>query len=190
MDNRDELEAMLGGDESIARTAARQSKPWEAVPHSGGMPCGVDQAIIAASAVKFDAKPRPPFDSGGIKSDPRNPALPMRSHKKMSQQDLLKFHDWATQKMRNICEMKNSDYSGAVENDCFTNFTRVEMLGIATTEQGFLTRMLDKICRVTTFARKGTLAVKEESATDALLDLANYCILFAAYLEEKKALTP
>jgi hypothetical protein len=30
------------------------------------------------------------------------------------------------------------------------------------------------------------LAVKDESAEDTLLDLANYCLLMAAYLREKR----
>ncbi|MCC6809958.1 MAG: DUF1599 domain-containing protein [Deltaproteobacteria bacterium] len=90
-----------------------------------------------------------------------------------------------TQKMVEVCEAKNADYAGAT-SDPFANFTRVESLGICKTEVGFLTRMTDKLCRIASFAAKGTLAVKDESVEDTLLDLANYCLLFGAYLAEKK----
>lgn len=104
----------------------------------------------------------------------------------MTRDELLKFFDSATADMRKIMEAKNTDYTGAIEGDPFANFTRVETLGVATTEQGFLTRMLDKFMRLSAFVKNGTLAVKAESSQDTLLDLANYCILFAAYQESKK----
>jgi hypothetical protein len=46
--------------------------------------------------------------------------------------------------------------------------------------------MMDKISRIASFIKKGTLEVKDESVKDTLMDLANYCILFAGYLESKK----
>jgi hypothetical protein len=46
--------------------------------------------------------------------------------------------------------------------------------------------MLDKVARVVTFVKKGVLQVKDESVEDTLLDLANYCILFAGYIKAKK----
>jgi len=61
----------------------------------------------------------------------------------------------------------------------------VEILGI-TTEQGFLTRMMDKMKRIASFAEKGELQVKDESVTDTLRDLANYACLLAGYIESKK----
>lgn len=102
----------------------------------------------------------------------------------MTQLELLKFFDQSSVKMRKILEAKNADYTG--NNDAFANFTRVEAMGIATTEVGFLTRMTDKLCRVTTFAKIGVLKVSDESVTDTLLDLANYAILMAAYIKTKK----
>lgn len=101
----------------------------------------------------------------------------------MTQAELLKFFDECTAQMRGIIEAKNSDYTGA--GNAFNNFTRVEALGIAATEIGFLTRMTDKLCRITTFAKVGFLKVADEKVTDTLLDLANYCILMAGYLKTK-----
>lgn len=104
----------------------------------------------------------------------------------MTRDDLLKFHAEACARMAKICAAKNSDYAGQGGASPFANFTRVEALGIATTETGFLTRMVDKIARVTSlFASGGKGEVKDESEEDTLLDLANYCILLAAYRRER-----
>ena len=106
----------------------------------------------------------------------------------MNQVELLDLHKHFTGRMYDICRAKNSDYAGATA-DAFANFTRVETLGIASTEQGILTRMTDKLCRLASFAKKGELMVKDESAEDTLLDLANYCLLMASYLRGKNQLT-
>ena len=88
--------------------------------------------------------------------------------------------------MVEITKAKNADYTGTGD-DPFANFDRVNLLGISSTEQGFLTRMLDKFCRLVSFVQRGTLLVKDESLEDTALDLANYCILFAGYVRAKKA---
>ena len=103
----------------------------------------------------------------------------------MTREEYLQFHEDATYKMAEITRAKNADYTGHSE-DPFSNFKSVEVLGICTTEQGFATRMMDKMGRISSFIKQGTLQVKDESVTDTLLDLANYCILFAAYLESKR----
>jgi len=59
-------------------------------------------------------------------------------------------------------------------------------MGICSPEIGFLTRMLDKFCRLVSFVQLGVLLVKDESLEDTALDLANYCILFAGYVRSKK----
>ena len=84
-----------------------------------------------------------------------------------------------------ITEAKNADYAGD-GTDPFFNFTRVEQLGICATERGFLTRMTDKMARIITFVNVGVLKVKDESVVDTLLDLANYCILLAGYIQSKR----
>lgn len=70
-----------------------------------------------------------------------------------------------------ISRKKNSDYTGG-NNDPFANFSAVEQLHIST-EHGFLTRMMDKMMRIASFAKNGELQVKDESVTDTLNDLPN-----------------
>lgn len=89
-------------------------------------------------------------------------------------------------KMKATMLVKNADYAGALHTDPFANFTMVEKAGICATEQGFLTRMSDKFCRVATFVKKGILQVKDESVEDTLLDLANYALLLACYVKGKR----
>lgn len=83
-------------------------------------------------------------------------------------------------------QKKNSDYTGGSE-DPFANFKSVESLGIPT-EIGFLTRMMDKMKRISSFVEQGTLQVKDESVTDTLQDLANYACLMAGYIKSKPKL--
>lgn len=103
----------------------------------------------------------------------------------MNRKEYLEFHKKATDKMFEITSKKNHDYTGG-SDDPFFNFSRVEALGIASTEQGFLTRMTDKVSRLITFSQKGFLKVSDESAEDTLFDLANYCLLMAAYIKSKR----
>jgi hypothetical protein len=103
----------------------------------------------------------------------------------MNKEQYLKFHEDCCKKMVEITRRKNADYTG-VGTDPFANFDRVSYMGISSTEQGFLTRMLDKFCRLVSFVQRGTLLVKDESLEDTCLDLANYCILFAGYVKAKR----
>ncbi len=103
----------------------------------------------------------------------------------MTQKEYLEFHRNFTEEMYAITKNKNSDYCSST-TDAFSNFTAVSALGIASTEQGFLTRITDKLCRINSFVQKGTLLVKDESVTDTIQDACNYLILMAGYLESKK----
>lgn len=102
----------------------------------------------------------------------------------MKSEDLLKEFKAITERMVEVAEKKNHDYSGTQKN-AFGNFKRVETLGICSTEQGFLARMTDKLCRVSTLIRKDA-KVADESLQDTLLDLANYSILMSIYISQKK----
>ncbi|HXF55636.1 MAG TPA: hypothetical protein VNK52_16100 [Hyphomicrobiaceae bacterium] len=104
----------------------------------------------------------------------------------MKREDYIAYHRRCTERMIAITRAKNEDYSGG-NDDPFFNFTRVEALGVCDTEIGFITRMTDKLSRIVTFVRTGTLQVSEESVEDTLLDLANYCILLAGYIRAKRA---
>jgi hypothetical protein len=103
----------------------------------------------------------------------------------MTKAEYLEFHRAACNKLVAITAKKNADYTGS-SGDPFFNFSRVESVGICSTEQGFLTRMFDKFSRVTTFVQKGVLLVEDESVEDTLFDLANYAILMAGYIKSKK----
>jgi hypothetical protein len=102
-----------------------------------------------------------------------------------SREWFFKFQEDTFKNMLEITRRKNADYAGN-GGDAFNNFTRVEVLGIASTEQGFLTRMNDKFSRIISFMQNGELQVKDESVDDTLLDLANYCLLMAGYLKAKR----
>jgi hypothetical protein len=84
-----------------------------------------------------------------------------------------------------VTKVKNADYAGHGKS-AFANFTLVEDMGFLSTEEGFVTRMTDKLSRLMTFIRKGILVVKGEGVRDALMDLANYCVLLAGYIDSKK----
>ena len=76
---------------------------------------------------------------------------------------------------------KNRDYSGT--DDPWSNFTRIEKEGVATTEQGFLTRMSDKFGRIMSLVNQPP---KFEAFEDSLLDLAGYCILLNLYINKER----
>lgn len=89
-----------------------------------------------------------------------------------------------TYRMVKTMKAKNADYAGNV--DPFANFKAVERLGIASAEMGILTRMTDKLCRVTNILSSGKANVKDESIEDTLLDNAVYSIILALYIRNKK----
>jgi hypothetical protein len=102
----------------------------------------------------------------------------------MNKQELTTFAELFFSHCVETSKKKNADYTGGSQ-DPFANFSCVEVLGIKT-EHGFLTRMMDKMKRIASFVENGELQVKDESVKDTLQDLANYSMLFAAYLEATK----
>lgn len=105
----------------------------------------------------------------------------------MNQQEYLQEFKRLTETMYETTKAKNSDYTGG-NNDAFKNFTMVEVLGVASTEQGFVTRMVDKIMRISGFVKNGALKVRDEKVEDTLMDLAVYCLLMICYLRDQKDL--
>jgi hypothetical protein len=73
-----------------------------------------------------------------------------------------------------IHDRKNHDY--ATDEDPYANFRVCEMMGVSPFK-GIIIRLCDKFSRITGFAQKETLKVKDESIEDTLLDMANYCLL-------------
>lgn len=85
--------------------------------------------------------------------------------------------------MRNLYESKSHDY--APGDDRFANFRLSELSGIPAWK-GIIIRMGDKFSRISEFAKKESLEVKDESVEDTLIDLANYSLLcLLAYYEYK-----
>lgn len=80
-----------------------------------------------------------------------------------------------------ISEAKSADYAG--DEDAFANFRVCENYGVPA-EAGFITRMSDKMSRVSNLIGKEA-KVTDEKIEDTLLDLANYSVLFLIFLEEK-----
>jgi hypothetical protein len=105
----------------------------------------------------------------------------------MERDDLVEYFDQVIKHARKILENKNHDYAGG--GDVFANFTRVESLGITSTEKGMLVRMSDKLSRLSSFCEQGKLKV-DESVEDTCVDLINYAFLLLAYLHSKSANLP
>ena len=104
----------------------------------------------------------------------------------MNREELFKHHAKLCKTALEIMEKKNHDYAGKGGENPFANFTRTEAMGVASTEAGFLVRIVDKVSRLSTFASSGELKVDNESYEDAILDIINYCILFHGYVSTKK----
>jgi hypothetical protein len=103
----------------------------------------------------------------------------------MKREELFQHHNDLCQTALHIMKKKNHDYAGAGNGTPFANFERCEAMGVCSTEQGFLVRIIDKVSRLSTFAKDGKLVVENEGYNDAVLDIINYCILFSAYVKSK-----
>jgi len=104
----------------------------------------------------------------------------------MNRPELLQLHDELCAEAKKIMEAKNHDYAGGKHtHEPFANFTRVESMGITTTEKGLLVRMTDKMSRLSTFCQEGEFKVTDESLRDTILDLINYGILLYGYTISK-----
>lgn len=104
-----------------------------------------------------------------------------------TQADFLRELEMLHMKCVAISRAKNADYATA--GDPFLNFKAATGLGIAP-EDGILVRMSDKMSRVANLIRKArtgqSAAVADESIFDTLLDLSNYAIILALYLDHNK----
>lgn len=85
-------------------------------------------------------------------------------------------------RMNDIRTVKNADY--ASEADTMSNLRMCEQMGIVAWK-GVLIRVSDKFSRIMQLSsRDGKAAVKDESITDTLLDMAIYCLLCIILFEE------
>jgi hypothetical protein len=58
-------------------------------------------------------------------------------------------------------------------------------MGICSTEQGFMTRITDKMSRLSSFLNSGKMHVEDESFRDTIVDVINYMVLLSAYIQDK-----
>ena len=103
----------------------------------------------------------------------------------MNRKELLNHHAELCEKAVRIMKKKNHDYAGQDGGQPFANFERCEAMGVCSTEQGFLVRVIDKVSRLATFVEAGELKVDNEGYEDAVLDIINYMILFSAFVKDK-----
>ncbi len=109
----------------------------------------------------------------------------------MDKHDYYAFAAAMCRRATELSGRKNQDYADpdADPDDPFAvwaNFTACERLGICTTEQGILVRMLDKIVRISKLVGGRNPAVADESIADTLDDLHNYTVLLAGFLSAVK----
>jgi len=95
----------------------------------------------------------------------------------LTREELLEMHNYLCREARDLMEQKNHDYGGAQE--VFGNLQACEDLGICSTEQGILIRMVDKLSRLINFEKQGKFSV-DESVDDNVQDLINYSVLYRA----------
>lgn len=104
----------------------------------------------------------------------------------MTRDELLQYHTEICKSAQELMSLKNRDYAGAEGHQPFANFTRVESMGICTTEQGFMTRVTDKMSRLSSFLNSGKMHVEDESFRDTIVDVINYMVLLSAYIQDKE----
>lgn len=68
-----------------------------------------------------------------------------------------------------LCKRKNADYGSSVQ-DTFEKFGDIS----------YLVRITDKYNRICSLLQNGKAEVEDESITDTIVDLANYCFLWAS----------
>jgi hypothetical protein len=104
----------------------------------------------------------------------------------MTREELLKHHEVLCKQARDLMDKKNRDYAGNDGKEPFANFTRVESMGICSTEQGFMVRLTDKMSRLSSILQSGKTNVTNETFDDTLVDVINYIVLLSAYRQEKQ----
>ena len=104
----------------------------------------------------------------------------------MTRDELLRYHSEICKSAQELMALKNRDYAGQEGNEPFANFTRVESMGICSTEQGFMTRVTDKMSRLSSFLNSGKMHVEDESFRDTIVDVINYMVLLSAYIQDKE----
>jgi len=92
-----------------------------------------------------------------------------------------KFRRQVCEEINTLVDSKNKDYTAGVSP--FANFEKGEEWGVDRLTSLFI-RMEDKVQRLKSFCKHGTLAVKGEGVDDALKDIIGYCLIGLAMLDE------
>ena len=95
-----------------------------------------------------------------------------------------KFYEFAKQFYEDafsIIQKKNNDYSQ--EKNPFANFEFTAEASGITTERVFLMQIANKLARMRECLDKPIL-VLDETLTDTLQDMINYCVLLAGYMNK------
>jgi hypothetical protein len=82
---------------------------------------------------------------------------------------------------------KNTDYAGNNTPDAFRTMRGVEAFQICSTEQGILSRMSEKMGRISNLVVNNQQPqVQDEPAEEALRDLIGHAAILLAYLDTKE----
>ena len=180
-----------------APTIAKPKKPQYNCPYIQGActTCGKEGSILKQNRIcrSCDRKtwPNQKAPKKALKSEPTPPpgsivVLPpsarIPTNAVISSAQLIDLHFRLCEEARGLMERKNSDYK-AGSGDPFANFRMAALLHIRA-EMGAMLRMQDKMARLLSFMERGTLAVKEESWHDCILDLINYSVIIHGLLDE------
>lgn len=95
----------------------------------------------------------------------------------MTREELLTLFDTTITNCRNQMSAKNNDYAG--DDDPLKNFHSYSMVGVDP-RKGILTRMVDKLSRLSNFAEDKEMKVADEKVDDTIEDLINYAVLLRA----------
>lgn len=107
----------------------------------------------------------------------------------MNTTELLQLHSELCTSAHALMKKKNHDYAGSSGDTPFANVTRVESMGITTTELGFMVRLTDKMSRLSTLMNGNKPKVEDEKIEDTILDVINYSVLLYAFLKSHGKLT-
>ncbi len=101
----------------------------------------------------------------------------------MKPEDMIRQTIKLYEECTKLMSKKNHDYSE--ETDAFSNFKKIESLGIASVETVIMTRIADKLTRMTNLLTIKA-RVEDETMTDSIMDCINYLALLKIYQNENK----
>lgn len=100
----------------------------------------------------------------------------------MTATELIEFCEYMANDVIRLMEKKNNDYTAG--SSALANFEQSANYGVDPII-GLSIRMGDKMKRIETFCKNGTLAVENEGVEDAYKDLIGYCMIALAMLSKE-----